>query len=81
MDDALAALHDYYTLGERGRLTGGGRGVLEFERTKEILLRRLPMPPASDRRHRRRPGRYTLWLAGRWPKPGGWCGPAVRPAG
>ena len=46
MDDPTDALHRFYALeGERDRLTATARGVLEFERTKEILLRRLPRRP------------------------------------
>ena len=46
MDDpADAAMHAYYALGgEQDRLSEGD-GVVEFERTKEILLRHLPDPP------------------------------------
>ena len=41
-----SALHDYYALGhERDRLEGPV-GVVEFERTKELLLRHLPAPPS-----------------------------------
>jgi SAM-dependent methyltransferase len=66
MDDPADAVAAHYALGrERGRLAGGGRGVLEFERTKEILLRRLPAAPAMVADVGGGPGRYTLWLAGR----------------
>jgi SAM-dependent methyltransferase len=66
MDDPADALHDYYALGhEHDRLAGTGRGVLEFERTKEILLRRLPAAPAVVADVGGGPGRYALWLAGR----------------
>ena len=66
MDDPAEALHGYYALGgERDRLAGTGRGVLEQERTKEILLRRLPTAPAVVADIGGGPGRYALWLAGR----------------
>ena len=53
----------YYEQGkERDRLAGP-KGVLEFERTKEILQRRLPTPPAAVADIGGGPGRYALWLA------------------
>jgi hypothetical protein len=66
MDDpADAAMHAYYALGgEEDRLSQGD-GVVEFERTKEILLRHLPDPPAVVADIGGGPGRYALWLAGR----------------
>jgi hypothetical protein len=66
MDDpADAAMHAYYALGgEQDRLSEGD-GVVEFERTKEILLRHLPDPPAVVADIGGGPGRYALWLAGR----------------
>jgi SAM-dependent methyltransferase len=63
-DDA-AALHGHYALGhERDRLDAAV-GVVEFERTKEILLRHLPAPPSVVADVGGGPGRYALWLAGR----------------
>ena len=63
-DDA-AALHDHYALGrERDRLDAAV-GVVEFERTREILLRHLPAPPSVVADIGGGPGRYALWLAGR----------------
>jgi SAM-dependent methyltransferase len=66
MDDpADAAMHAYYALGgEQDRLSEGD-GVVEFERTKEILLRHLPDPPAVVADIGGGPGRYAVWLAGR----------------
>ena len=59
-DDALRA---YYERGmERERLSDG-RGDLEFTRTTEILLRRLPAAPAVVADIGGGPGRYALWLA------------------
>ena len=59
-DDALRA---YYERGmERERLSDG-RGDLEFTRTTEIVLRRLPAAPAVVADIGGGPGRYALWLA------------------
>ena len=65
-DASLAtAMHAYYELGkEADRLGTGGPGLLEFERTKEILLRALPPAPAVIADVGGGPGRYALWLAG-----------------
>ena len=66
MDDPIdPALAEHYALGkERDRLAEA-RGVLEFERTKEIVLRRLPAPPSVVADIGGGPGRYARWLAGR----------------
>jgi SAM-dependent methyltransferase len=53
----------YYEQGkERDRLAGA-KGVLEFERTQEILRRRMPPAPAVVADIGGGPGRYALWLA------------------
>lgn len=53
----------YYEQGkERDRLAGA-KGALEFERTKEILQRRMPPAPAAVADIGGGPGRYALWLA------------------
>ena len=58
-----AALRAHYELGmERERLSDG-RGDLEFTRTTEIVLRRLPAAPAVVADIGGGPGRYALWLA------------------
>jgi SAM-dependent methyltransferase len=58
-----AALRAYYERGmERERLSDG-RGDLEFTRTTEIVLRRLPAAPAIVADIGGGPGRYALWLA------------------
>jgi SAM-dependent methyltransferase len=58
-----AELRAYYERGmERDRLTDG-RGRLEFIRTCEIVLRRLPGSPAVVADIGGGPGRYALWLA------------------
>jgi SAM-dependent methyltransferase len=60
----IAAMRAHYALGsEFGRLADPHRSI-EFERTKEIILRRLPAPPAVVADVGGGPGRYTSWLAG-----------------
>lgn len=57
------AMREYYERGEElGRLSEP-RGQLEFERTKEIVGRYLPLPPAVVADIGGGPGRYALWLA------------------
>jgi hypothetical protein len=56
-------MHEYYDQGrELGRLAES-YGQLEFVRTKEIILRHLPPPPAVVADIGGGPGRYALWLA------------------
>jgi SAM-dependent methyltransferase len=63
MDTEDAALRAYYEQGrERDRLSDG-RGDLEFTRTTEIVLRRLPAAPSVVADIGGGPGRYALWLA------------------
>jgi SAM-dependent methyltransferase len=63
MRPADTELLAHYAQGlERNRLDDL-KGALEFERTKEILLRRLPDPPAEVADVGGGPGRYALWLA------------------
>jgi SAM-dependent methyltransferase len=60
-----AEMHEYYERGaEADRLALTGAGQLEFERTKEIVLRQLPPSPATVADIGGGPGRYSLWLAG-----------------
>ncbi|HEX6452138.1 MAG TPA: methyltransferase domain-containing protein [Trebonia sp.] len=49
--------------GEQGRLAADPVGQLEFDRTREILLRHLPPPPAVIADIGGGPGAYALWLA------------------
>jgi SAM-dependent methyltransferase len=60
-----ADLHAHYERGEEAdRLERTGAGRLEFERTREIVLRHLPPPPATVADIGGGPGRYAVWLAG-----------------
>jgi SAM-dependent methyltransferase len=62
-DPKLTAMRAHYDRGkELGRLVEP-TGKLEFERTKEIILRQLPPPPALVADIGGGPGRYALWLA------------------
>src|SRR4051812_3760607 len=55
----------YYDQGkERDRLLAP-KGSLELERTKEILLRRIPAAPAVVADIGGGPGQYAVWLAER----------------
>ena len=56
-------MRDYYEQGkERDRLAGS-KGALEFERTMEIVQRRMPPAPAAVADIGGGPGRYARWLA------------------
>jgi SAM-dependent methyltransferase len=62
-DLKLTAMREHYDHGlELGRLAESC-GQLEFERTKEIILRHLPPPPAVVADIGGGPGLYALWLA------------------
>jgi SAM-dependent methyltransferase len=64
-DRYRAAMHDYYQRGEEAdRLVTTSAGLLEFERSREIVLRRLPPAPAAVADVGGGPGRYAVWLAG-----------------
>jgi SAM-dependent methyltransferase len=62
-EPARAAMRAYYERGEERDRLAEPRGQLEFERTKEIVLRHLPPPPAVVADIGGGPGRYALWLA------------------
>jgi SAM-dependent methyltransferase len=63
-DRYAAAMLEFYERGlEADRLVMSGAGLLEFERTQEIVLRHLPPPPAVIADIGGGPGRYALWLA------------------
>jgi ubiquinone/menaquinone biosynthesis C-methylase UbiE len=62
---AVDDVSDYYASGvELERLTAGGSRI-EFERTKDLLERHLPSPPASVLDVGGGPGAYAAWLAER----------------
>jgi len=64
-DSYAAAMLEHYARGEEAdRLVMSNSGQLEFARTQEIVLRRLPPPPAVVADIGGGPGRYALWLAG-----------------
>ena len=63
MSDPLAELHEHYARGEERDRLSTPLGVVEFERTVEIVLRALPDPPAVVADVGGGPGRYALWLA------------------
>jgi SAM-dependent methyltransferase len=53
----------YYEQGKEQERLAGAKGILEFERSKEILQRRMPSAPAAVADIGGGPGRYALWLA------------------
>jgi ubiquinone/menaquinone biosynthesis C-methylase UbiE len=62
-DSRIAAIRDYYELANEQDRLDDPQGQIEFERTKEIIQRHLPPPPAIVADVGGGPGRYTLWLA------------------
>ncbi len=62
-DLRLTALREHYDLGLEWDRLAQGHGPLEFERSKEIISRHLPPPPAIVADIGGGPGRYALWLA------------------
>jgi SAM-dependent methyltransferase len=63
-DEHEAELRAYYERGEELDRLDRRVGRLEFARTTEIVLRRLPPAPALVADIGGGPGRYALWLAG-----------------
>lgn len=61
----MQALYEYYERGEEQDRLDTPRGVIEFERTKEIVSRLLPPGSSTVADVGGGPGRYALWLAGR----------------
>ncbi len=64
MDRDLSSVQAYYERDEERDRLSGGIGLIEFERTKEILGRALPPAPAVIADIGGGAGRYALWLAG-----------------
>jgi len=62
-DDGGQATHAYYDRGEEQDRLSRPLGIVEFERTKEIVSRHLVPPPAIVADIGGGPGRYALWLA------------------
>jgi SAM-dependent methyltransferase len=62
--DPDAALRAYYTRGDEQDRLATPLGTVERERTKEIVGRHLPRPPARVADVGGGPGRYAVWLAG-----------------
>jgi ubiquinone/menaquinone biosynthesis C-methylase UbiE len=58
-------IRDHYEVkyDEASRLAGSAQGEIEFLRSKEIIRRFLPPPPASVLDIGGGPGRYAFWLA------------------
>lgn len=54
----------YYDRREEQDRLASAKGAVEFERSQEILLRRLPPAPAIIADIGGGPGRYAVWLAG-----------------
>jgi hypothetical protein len=63
MDSEDAEMRAYYAQGKEWDRLGDPMGAVEFERTKEILQRRLPAASAIIADIGGGPGRYGLWLA------------------
>lgn len=64
VDEDETHVRAYYQAGvERDRLDSA-LGVVEFERTKEIIGRHVPTPPATVADISGGPGRHAVWLAG-----------------
>lgn len=56
-------LHEHYELDQEHARLDRPLGIVEYERTQEILLRHLPNAPARIADIGAGPGRYAIWLA------------------
>jgi SAM-dependent methyltransferase len=63
MSSEDAELRAHYAQGKEWDRLRDPTGAIEFERTREILQRQLPAPPAVIADIGGGPGRYALWLA------------------
>ena len=63
VSDPDAEMKAHYDQGKEQDRLGAPKGTLEFIRTQEIVLRRLPAPPAVVADIGGGPGRYAVWLA------------------
>jgi SAM-dependent methyltransferase len=63
MDRDADLVRQHYDTGQEADRLDSAVGTVEFERTKEILLRVLPQPPATIADVGGGPGRYSTWLA------------------
>ncbi|MDP8927789.1 MAG: class I SAM-dependent methyltransferase [Actinomycetota bacterium] len=63
MDRAASNTRAYYDLGREVDRLDSPLGIVEFERTTELLTQHLPLPPAVIADIGGGPGRYALWLA------------------
>lgn len=63
--DEFDAMHAHYETGLEQTRLDQGAGIVEFERTKEIIGRHLPGPPSTVADVGGGPGRYAQWLARR----------------
>ena len=63
VEHADAEMKAHYDQGDERDRLAAPKGVLEFVRTQEIVLRRLPAAPAVVADIGGGPGRYAVWLA------------------
>ena len=63
MDTQLDSMQAHYERGEEDARLTRGLGIVELERTQEIVLRALPAAPAVVADIGGGPGRYAQWLA------------------
>jgi ubiquinone/menaquinone biosynthesis C-methylase UbiE len=63
-DESIQEIVDFYTTTFEESRLGSGSSQLEFERTKELLQRFLPPPPATVVDIGGGSGTYAFWLAG-----------------
>ena len=62
-DDSLREIVDFYTQTQEEDRLVSGSSLLEFERTKQLLRRFLPHPPATVMDVGGASGAYAFWLA------------------